>query len=95
MSRAICICCRAQKKGALTRCLKCGFDPQTPEEQAQSLMLSDHDLGEASLEELTDEMNRIDMGQMEKETRRSLRSCLAIFFLLYIGIIVLIFYFFV
>ena len=98
MSRAICLCCQAQKKGALTPCLKCGFDPQTPEEQARSLMLSDHDLGETSLEEFTDELSRIDMGQMEKESRKSLRSCIATFFLIYLGIIVLIFvgfYFFV
>ena len=94
MSRAICICCHAQKKGALTPCLKCGFDPQTLEDQARSLMLSDHNLGETSPEELTDELSHIDMGQMQKEARRSLTSCVAIFFLIYFGIIALIFYFF-
>ena len=57
-------------------------------------MLSDHDLGEASLEELTGELSRIDVGQLEKQARRSLRNCVAKFFLIYIAVIVLIFYFF-
>ena len=94
MSRSICIRCHAPKKGVLTLCLKCGFDPQTPQEQAQSLTLSDHDLRDIQLEELTDELKHIDMKQMEKQARKSLRSCAAVFFLLYIGIIILIFYFF-
>ena len=61
-------------------------------------MLSDHNLGETSLEELTDELSRIDMEQMKKESRRELRGCVARFFLIYLGIIVLIFagfYFFI
>lgn len=50
MTQAICLKCGASKHGALTPCLKCRFDPTTPEEKAKSILLSSHHMDATSLE---------------------------------------------
>jgi hypothetical protein len=47
---AICTNCGASKLGALTACQQCGFDPETPEDKAKALMLSDHNMTPEQLE---------------------------------------------
>jgi hypothetical protein len=39
------------KVGAFTPCLKCGFTPDSKQDQARSMLLSSHNLDSASLEE--------------------------------------------
>lgn len=50
MTVAICTNCGARKVGALTACHQCGFDPETAEDQAKALMLSDHNMTPEQLE---------------------------------------------
>lgn len=50
VTQAICLKCGASKIGALTPCLKCWFDPATPEEKARSIVLSSHHMDTTSLE---------------------------------------------
>ncbi len=50
MTRAICIRCAAGKVGALTPCPECNFDPKSNEDQARSIVLSDHHLSPAALD---------------------------------------------
>jgi hypothetical protein len=50
MTRAICIRCGTEKVGALTPCAGCGFDPESLEDRARSVVLSDHHLSPADME---------------------------------------------
>src|SRR3954451_14423021 len=50
MTIAVCTRCGAKNVGAFTACRACGFDPETPEEMARSLLLSDHNLPRDQLE---------------------------------------------
>ena len=56
MTLAICIKCGAEKIGALTPCIRCSFDPQNPEDQAKSIMLSDHNMAAADLRNVSIQM---------------------------------------
>ena len=42
MTAAVCLQCGARKIGALVPCLSCGYEPKEEEEQAKSVLLSDH-----------------------------------------------------
>ena len=50
MTVAVCIRCGARKKGALSTCDWCGFDPQTSEDQAKAILLSDRNMTPEQLE---------------------------------------------
>ncbi len=41
------------KVGAWTPCPRCGYTPETPEDQAKHLMVSDHYLNQADLENVS------------------------------------------
>ena len=58
MTQAVCIKCGHQKLGALTPCLQCRFSPEEAEDQAKSILLSDHHLEPAQLEELSKRIQR-------------------------------------
>ncbi len=60
MTTAVCIHCGAMKFGALTPCTKCQFCPETPEDKAKSIVLSDHYVEEEELQRLAE---RIKAGQ--------------------------------
>ncbi|MEM1099609.1 MAG: hypothetical protein AAGH92_12570 [Planctomycetota bacterium] len=60
MTVAICIRCGTQKFGALIPCRDCGFTPESPEDQAKSLALSDHNL---PLDQLNAISQRIRVGE--------------------------------
>jgi hypothetical protein len=47
---AICIKCGEGKFGAFVPCLKCGFTPESPSDQARSILLSDHNADRATLD---------------------------------------------
>jgi hypothetical protein len=47
---AICIKCGEGKFGAFVPCLKCGFAPESPSDQARSILLSDHNADRATLD---------------------------------------------
>jgi len=51
MTAAVCIRCGKMKVGALTTCPRCGFIPESPEDQARSILLSDHNMDRAHLED--------------------------------------------
>ena len=53
MTVAVCLHCGAMKVGAWTPCPRCGYTPETPEDQAKHLMVSDHYLGQADLENIS------------------------------------------
>jgi hypothetical protein len=50
MTYAVCIKCGEGKFGALVPCLKCGFTPGSPSDQARSILLSDHHADKATLD---------------------------------------------
>ena len=56
MTLAICWKCGAQKVGALTWCSACNQLPTLPEDQAKSLLLSDHYRDAAELARLGEEI---------------------------------------
>ena len=51
MTFAVCIKCGARKLGALTGCSGCRFTPSSSDEQARSIILSDHHMDAESLEQ--------------------------------------------
>ncbi|HEY8211477.1 MAG TPA: hypothetical protein VIG99_28530 [Myxococcaceae bacterium] len=51
MTLAVCLRCGGKKVGAFTVCPGCGFEPKSQDESARSLLLSDHYLKPADLEE--------------------------------------------
>ena len=51
MTAAICLKCGAMKVGAFTRCPKCRFTPESGEDQARSILLSDRTLDLAALKD--------------------------------------------
>ena len=60
MTIAVCTACGTQKFGAFSPCKDCGFTPQSNEERAKSVLLSDHHYTHAQLDELG---SAIKMGQ--------------------------------
>lgn len=50
MTRAVCIECGEAKDDPIAACPECGFAPGVPEEQARSLLLSEHHRDAASLD---------------------------------------------
>jgi len=52
MTVAICIQCGHEKVGALTPCRKCTFTPELLEDQAKSILLSDHCYSVAELRQI-------------------------------------------
>ena len=60
MTIAICTACGTRKFGAFTPCKECGFTPQSNEERAKSVLLSDHHFTHAQLDEIG---NEIKIGQ--------------------------------
>ena len=50
MTYAICIRCGEGKLGAFAPCVRCGFTPDSPSDQARSLLLSDHNADRATLD---------------------------------------------
>lgn len=60
MTAAICLKCGARKFGALVPCRSCGYQPKEEDDQAKSLLLSDHYL---SGDDLTNVSERIRSGQ--------------------------------
>lgn len=59
MTVAVCIKCGATKIGAFVRCLSCGYVPTSEEDRAKSVLLSDHNL---TNEDLGDVSKRIKSG---------------------------------
>jgi hypothetical protein len=57
---AVCIRCGAIKRGALTPCPECGFEPREKEEKAQSMVLIDRFLSKEDLSAISE---RIKSGQ--------------------------------
>ena len=53
MTVAVCLHCGAMKIGAWTPCPRCGYNPETPEDQAKHLMASDHHFDQAGLENIS------------------------------------------
>jgi len=60
MTKAICIDCGAEKRGAFVTCPSCGYLPDSKENQAKSMLLSDHYLSQVELSAVS---NRIESGQ--------------------------------
>lgn len=60
MTAAICLKCGARKIGALVQCRSCGYEPKEEDDQAKSLLLSDHYL---SGDDLANVSERIKSGQ--------------------------------
>ena len=58
MAQAICIECGTMKRGALTPCPSCGFQPRDTEEQAKAMMLTETVLRRGQLAELADRRQR-------------------------------------
>ena len=56
MTVAICIRCGTVKRGALTPCPKCEFDPESNEDKAKAMLLTDHYLPEEQLKAIGDEI---------------------------------------
>ncbi len=52
MTAAVCIKCGAMKVGAFTLCPKCKFTPESGADQARSILLSDHNMDRAALEQV-------------------------------------------
>ncbi len=71
MTLAICIRCGGEKIGAFTACARCGFVPETPEDKARSLGLSDHNL---TAEELRAVAERIEAGDPPSFDEASVRQ---------------------
>ena len=75
MTLAICLRCGAEKVGAFTSCLRCGFTPETSEDQAKSIMLSDHNVAAAELKQVSQQIqagqqptfNEADLKEMSDE----------------------------
>jgi len=60
MTWAICRKCGHAKFGAFRQCTKCGFLPDSPRDQAEAILLSDHHLSKKYLEAVAE---RIMKGQ--------------------------------
>lgn len=71
LTLAVCLKCGAEKFGALVRCRSCGFEPTEEEDQAKSLLVSDHYL---SGEDLANVPGRIKSGQGVKFDPASVQS---------------------
>ena len=79
MTIAVCIRCGNEKRGALTACEQCTFDPQKPEDQARSIAFSDHYMTHDQLRNASNairlgEKPRFDsmlVNQIEQELRSS------------------------
>jgi hypothetical protein len=56
MTTAVCLRCGEMKLGAFTPCRKCGFEPESPDEQVRSIMLSDQNLDAVSLKEVSEQI---------------------------------------
>ena len=54
MTIAVCLQCGARKIGALVRCRSCGYEPKEEEEQAKSVLLSDHYLSNEDLSTISE-----------------------------------------
>lgn len=53
MTVAICTRCGARKRGALTRCPGCGFEPKENEDKAKALILSDRWIPKKEMENVS------------------------------------------
>lgn len=51
MTAAICLKCGAMKVGAFSPCFKCGFMPESTQDQARSILLSDRNLDASALKD--------------------------------------------
>jgi hypothetical protein len=51
MTMAVCLRCGSEKFGAFVPCADCNYTPATAEDQAKSMILTDHFLGPSSLRE--------------------------------------------
>ncbi|HEY1122805.1 MAG TPA: hypothetical protein VGE67_14435 [Haloferula sp.] len=69
MTAAVCLQCGAFKLGAFTPCMKCNFMPTSPEDQAKAITLSDHNLDNQSLKEIS---KRIAAGERPKFDEESI-----------------------
>lgn len=58
MTAAVCIACGTLKLGALAPCPACGFRPDSSEDQARSIVASDHHLGTADLKAVGQRIQR-------------------------------------
>ena len=63
MTVAVCIKCGAIKHGALTPCPDCRFTPEENEDKAKAMIVTDHFLSQADLEQIGE---RIKTGQPVK-----------------------------
>ena len=54
MTLAICIRCGHEKLGALTPCPSCNFLPESSEDRAKSITLSDHNCDAEALRQISD-----------------------------------------
>ena len=79
MTMAICIKCGGKKLGALTPCSDCRFEPVECEDQAKSMLLSDHYLSSPELENAS---NKLKQGQsigFDAASVQELAEALALF----------------
>lgn len=59
MTRAICMCCGAEKLGAITLCDDCGFQPRSDEQLATSMLFSTPYLPEEEMKSLSETIRQI------------------------------------
>ena len=52
MTLAICLKCGTRKHGAWITCPSCGFTPESNEDQARALLLTDHNYNQEQLQEI-------------------------------------------
>lgn len=67
MTLAICIRCGHEKLGALTPCASCSFLPESPEDHAKSITLSDHNYDAAELRQIADRIRLGDPVDFDKD----------------------------
>ena len=54
MTLAVCTRCGAKKRGALTPCPDCQFDPTESDDKAKAMVLTDHYLSQENLEGISE-----------------------------------------
>jgi hypothetical protein len=74
MTVAVCLKCGTMKCGAFTPCSECGFDPETDEERAKHLMVTDWYFAEEDLKGIAE---KIQAGEEVTFDPQSLASFIA------------------
>lgn len=67
MTRAVCLGCGAFKVGAWTPCRACGHTPETPEDQARHVLVSDQVLDGPALEAVAERVARGEPVELDEE----------------------------